>query len=584
MSTKSTQLREFKESLANLAAQLQRDIIASALNLDATSPAIAARRKRVLLGDFEFLAWTYFPHHIRGAPSKFQAHFCHRFPLLLNHPGGVTEWWIAPRGEAKSTLLSKIGPIFVIIRALLQRPEIQAEVGCSAPPRLIDYIIQLGAEFSLPAKLVEVVKIELTSNAALQLDFPEICGRGSLWRIGEAVSKNNVKFEARGADQAIRGTFHGASRPSLILPDDMITDAEAKSEKSRDARWDFLEKSIAFLGPPDGSVKTIGVGTVLHKDDPLSRAKRTMGHIVHHFRALERMPIREDLWEICVGIMLNQDGRAQKQASDEGYVIAETALPSYQYYLANKAEMDRGAVVSWPEVRSLYTIMAKRASNKKAFNTELQGDGRDDEDKVFNHITYWAQKSRDWVIFATCDPSMGQGQNSDPSGIMAGGLDRSTKVLHIMEAVAKRRAPSKIESDIIDLHTRLRCRAIGFESNGGYDWARQNLIVHARHKGVALPLVGITSTLPRDVRIEAIEPFITDRRAPGILFNAELKQLLDQLDSWPEPMSSHHYDLLCCLEMLHTLALKHGGIGTSGARSSGKRQSAPANLADYQKM
>ncbi|MFO6256426.1 hypothetical protein ACLBWF_35920, partial [Pseudomonas aeruginosa] len=94
--------------------------------------------------------------------------------------------------------------------------------------------------------------------------FPEVCGKGSVWKIGEFVSLSGVKLEAFGAEQAIRGTFHGASRPKLLLGDDLITDKEAKSPTERNNRWDWLEKAIDYLGPPDGSVKYLGVGTVLN--------------------------------------------------------------------------------------------------------------------------------------------------------------------------------------------------------------------------------------------------------------------------------------------------------------------------------
>lgn len=263
--------KEFAKELAELKASLRRDIEAHQIGLDPSPQAIATRRKRVLDGDYQFFAYTYFPHHIRGEPSLFQTHISGRLPDLLRQTGGVKEWWIAPRGEAKSSLLTKIGPVYCAVQALLQRPEIRAEINWQgASPPFIDYIILLGAETKLPTKLLEVVKTELTVNAALAMDFPEACGKGSLWKVGEAVTRTGVKVEPFGAEQAIRGTFHGASRPKLLLGDDLITDAEAKSKTERENRWTWLTKAIDYLGPPDGSVKYLGVGTILNGDDPIA--------------------------------------------------------------------------------------------------------------------------------------------------------------------------------------------------------------------------------------------------------------------------------------------------------------------------
>ena len=227
--------KDFQRELDELTRKLRLDIEAHASGLDPSPEARLARRRRVLVdGDYQFFAYTYFPHHIRGTPSLFQAHFCSRFPLLLRQPGGTREWWVAPRGEAKSSLGTKIGPVYIIVQGLLQSADVRREIGWTGDvPPFLDYLILLGAETSLPTKLLEVVKTELTANAALALDFPEVCGKGRIWKVGEFISKNEVKVEPFGAEQAIRGTFHGASRPKVLFGDDLITDTEAKAMKAR---------------------------------------------------------------------------------------------------------------------------------------------------------------------------------------------------------------------------------------------------------------------------------------------------------------------------------------------------------------
>ncbi|WP_416053119.1 hypothetical protein [Cupriavidus basilensis] len=548
--------RDFKKELAILSGQLLRDIEAHQSGLDASSAAIAERRRRVLRdGDFQFFAYTYFPHHIRGTPSSFQGHFCQRFPQLLEQPRGALEWWVAPRGEAKSSLATKIGPAYCVVRGLLQRPEVQKEIGWEGTlPPFIDYVILLGAETKLPAKLIEVVKTELTANAMLQLDFPDACGSTSMWRIGEAVFRTNVKLESFGADQAIRGTFHGASRPKLLMGDDLITDAEAKSPTERLNRWNWLTKAIDYLGPPDGSVKYAGVGTVLDKDDPISRAKKTIGHVVHHFRAVETMPTNMDLWAQCEELMRNQDRTIIDETAKAGRVIPEDQLPSYRFYIEHRAEMDAGAKISWPSVRSLFWLMRQRAKAPKAFNTELQGDPRTDEDKIFGNITFWVQRLQHWIMFGACDPSMGANEKSDPSSLLVGGFDTWNSKLHVVHAEIKRRVPSKLEADLVAMQREFKCRAIGFENNNAYEHSRQTFIKAGMAAGVPLPLVGVTATVPAEVRIDSLEPFITDRLAASILLHPELRQLLDELDTWPEKQSHHHYDGLTGLQILWMIA------------------------------
>lgn len=551
--------KQFFAEIDNLTRSLRRDIEARAIGLDPSPAAIAERRQRVLHGDFKFFAYTYFPHHIRGDASLFQAHFCERFPKLLRQVGGVRDWWVAPRGEAKSSLLTKIGPVWCAVQGLLERADIRQAIGWQGlPPPFIDYIVLLGAETRLPTKLLEVIKTELTCNASLALDFPEVCGKSSVWKVGEFVTRTNVKIESFGAEQAIRGTFHGASRPKLLLGDDLITDAEAKSPTERENRWNWLEKSIDYLGPPDGSVKYLGVGTVLNKDDPISRAKRTIGHLVHHFKAIESFSEAMELWEQCEELMLNDDKKIEERFSDKGLVAAESDLPSFKFYQRHKKAMDKGAVVSWPSVRGLYNLMRARAKSRRAFGTEMQGEARTDEDKVFTGIQFWVQRLQHWVFFGACDPSMGKGEKSDPSALLVGGYDLQALRLHVVEAQIKRRVPSKIESDLVALQKEYNCQAWGFENNNAYEHMRVSFIDAAARQGVALPLVGVTATVPQEVRIESLEPFIT-AISPYILLHKSLIQLLDELDTFPEPQTEHHYDGLCALHILYSIAVSRAG-------------------------
>jgi len=572
--------RSFLKEIDELQVALRQSIEAFAAGLDDSPEAIKERRKKVLNGDFNFFAYTYFPHHIRGESSDFQANFCTTFPQLLNKAEGCKQWWVAPRGEAKSSLLTKVGPVFIAVLGLLQKPEIRAALGINKTPSFLDYVVLLGAETKMPTKLLTVVKTELESNAMLRMDFPEVCGRGAVWKVGELVTKTNVKIEPFGAEQGIRGTFHGASRPKVIMGDDLITDKESKSPTERNNRWDFLEAAIDYLGPPDGSVKYFGVGTILNKDDLISRAKNTIGHVVNHFKAIVRFPDNMDLWEKCEELMRNEDRKAEEQAKQKDQVLTDEQLPSYKFYLKNKRRMDKGAKTSWPSVRSLFYLMKQKAKNRRAFGTEMQGDPRSDEDKVFTGMTFWVQKLRHWVYFGGCDPSMGKGQTSDPSAILVGAWDTETSKLHVVEALSKRRVPSKLESDLIAVQREFNCQAIGFENNTAFEYMRTDFRRRAlADHGVALPLVGVTATVDKAVRIDSLEPYINDI-VPQILFHAKQTQLLDQLDEWPEKQTNHHFDALDALHILWMIASSRS-TGLPKITTSGRGRRPSKGISGY---
>jgi hypothetical protein len=271
-----------------------------------------------------------------------------------------------------------------------------------------------------------------------------------------------------------------------------------------------------------------------------------------------------DLWAKCEELMLNADKAVISDASAQGEVVPDTDLPSHLFYLAHRAEMDAGAITSWPSVRTLYWLMRQRAKSPRAFATEMQGDPRTEEDKVFGNITFWVQRLQNWLMFGACDPSMGRGEKSDPSAIVIGGLDIVSRRLHVIYSSIKRRVPSKLEADLIGVQREFRCMALGFENNNAYEWARQDLVKAGLRAGVPLPLVGVTATVPAEVRIDSLEPFITDSITPSILFHPAMTGLLAELDSWPEPQGGHHYDGLTALHILWMISQSRGYGITDG--------------------
>ncbi|WP_105198996.1 hypothetical protein [Pseudoalteromonas sp. T1lg10] len=562
--------KEFLQEIEQITGALRRDIEAKERNIDPSPAAIAERRKRVLGGDFEFFVYTYFPHHmwlLEGQkPSEFQQYFMDWFPKALNLKNGWKDWFVAPRGEAKSTLAVKLGPVYVAVLALLQDAEVRAETGLSKPDIFIDFVILFGAETKLPTKTLEVVKTELLNNNNLALDFPEVCQASPVWKIGEFITAQGVRFESRGADQSVRGTFHGASRPKLLLSDDIITDSEAKSATMRDARWRFLEAAVQYLGPPDGTVKFLGVNTVLNNDDPISRAEQAPGHMVHRFKAIKQMPERMDMWEECRELMLHKDKEYQKKAAAKGEAVSTEDKPSFKFWIKNKKQMSKGAQTSWPSVRTLYDLMAMWAANKREFNREMQGIAKSDEEAIFYQFDFWVDRLSDWIAYGACDPSMGKTEKADPSAILVGFYSRDLGKLHVEYESRKVRGASRLLNDIIRAQREYNCKVWGFENNNAFDFMRSEFIKRGLEQGIALPLRGVTASLSQEERIGALEPYVTNQPAQ-IAFHSNCRLLLDELENWPEKQTAHHYDLSCTLAILWMLASTGaGGIPRTASR------------------
>ena len=221
------------------------------------------------------------------------------------------------------------------------------------------------------------------------------------------------------------------------------------------------------------------------------------------------------------------------------------------FYDTCREEMERGAVVSWPEGRPLYQLMTKRADSHAAFDSEYQNDPLSGDDAPFaNCITFWVDRSRDWLLFGAVDPSLGKlGAGRDPSAILVGGLLRDTMTLDVVEASIRKRHPDRIIEDVIALHQQYRCLSWGVEAVQFQAFFADVLAQRAAARGLALPVRPIINSTDKQLRIETLQPYFVQGR---IRLHTSQQTLIDQLRHFPK---ADHDDGPDALEMLWRLAV-----------------------------
>ena len=311
-------------NLPTMAAELDRWIELSVDAFPSDKLAKAERLKKVRdpkIG-FRFFVETYLPHYVKGDASLFHDRIFERFPEIIFGDGGAKDTFVANRGASKSTHLSLGGALYCIVLGLE------------------DYILEVSDVYTQAALLLQAIKGELTSNPRLSYDFPEACGAGRVWREDTIVTKNNIKLDALGANQKVRGRRHGPHRPGLVFMDDLENDENVRSPEQRNKLEKWIDGALLKVGPPDGSLKAIYVGTILHFDAVLARKSKSPAWMVHWFSAIMEWPERMDLWD-----------QFEEAYHNEGPDAAKA------FYQSNKAEMDKGAVVNWPSMQPLGLTM-----------------------------------------------------------------------------------------------------------------------------------------------------------------------------------------------------------------------------------
>ena len=509
--------KEFQAALAELATELRAHIDLDCPDFSNDAGASAARVVRAS-NDFRFFCETYFPHYLTAAPSVLHEFLFEALPALIADKQGRHLALAAPRGEAKSTMLMLLFPLWV---AITERKH---------------YIVLIMDVLDQALPALESIKAELDSNPRLLRDFPDACGEGRIWQQRVILTANNVKIEVFGANKSFRGLRHGPHRPDLILLDDIENDENVRNPEQRDKRERWLNKSVLRLGAADGSADVFVAGTVLHYDSVLSRLLKKPLWQAHTFRALLQWPDRMDLWEHWEELLRN-----------EGEEAADT------YYKERQALMEAGAQVSWPAQRPLLALMKLRADDHAAFDSELQNDPVNDGEAWFSNLQFWVQRNLQWLYFGVCDPSLGKsGAGRDPSAVLVGGYDRTTGILDVIEARILRRLPSALIEDIVNLQRLYRCIAWGIEAIQFQEFFRTELVRVSAKRGVPVPAWPLLPHHDKRLRIESLQPHV----ANGLIrVHASQSTLIQQLRHFPH---ADHDDGPDALHMLWTLALSRG--------------------------
>lgn len=540
--------REFEQELAKLGEEIRNTIELECAAFD-TDPAASRERREHAWHDYEFFCRTYFPHYVPTPHfSLFQRFIFKRLPEVIDGDADGREVHQAPRGEAKSTYETQLGTLWCVV---------------TGRKHMVGIIMNTEEQ---AAEMLESIKAELDTNPRLLMDFPEACGRGRVWQATTAVTTNNRKIKIGGTGKKIRGMKHGPHRPDLIFLDDLENDENVRDKSQRDKTEKYVLSAVLGLAGPAGGMDVFWVGTSLHYDAAINRVSRKPGWRRRVFKSIMHWPDRMDLWERWEGIYTGgsiDDGiRARAESAgfahrlghfeDDMRPIVEEA--AFAFYQANKADMDAGAIVSWPEVRPLYRLMCMRATDHDAFNQEQQNEAGNDDAAPFRSLQFWVDRRNDWLFFGAIDPSLGkQGAARDPSALLVGGINRDTMILDVVEADICRRVPDLIISRAIELQAEYACLAWAVETVQFQAFLFSELVKRSAQRGIAFPAVPVTPSMDKALRIISLQPHVANRL---IRLHHSQSTLIEQLKFWPE---ADHDDGPDALEMLWKIATEFGG-------------------------
>lgn len=322
----------------------------------------------------------FIPHYIQSPLSRLHRDAINDLRDLQTHRA-QKRYIVAPRGSAKTTWLSKAYPLHGALEGIEPLTLILAETGEQARTYL------------------DAIKQELEGNPAIAEGYPSAAGKGPVWQTARIRLRNGCEIIARGSGGRILGVTTRDKRPTLVIVDDGNARGDAYSPTTRQRKLDWFTRDVLPVGEP--RTNFVVAGTAIHRE-AIVCFLRAAGWMGRSYKAVERMPDAMQLWHEWEKLLGNLADPSRE----------ETAAA---FYAANRAQMDAGAELLWPDRLPLYKLMAYRAQNgEAAFKSEYQDEpgspeGAEWPAEYFERDGFWFEQWPERLRYRVIalDPSKG---------------------------------------------------------------------------------------------------------------------------------------------------------------------------------
>jgi predicted phage terminase large subunit-like protein len=463
--------------------ELERRAELQATGFEDDSPTKREARVERALVDPLYFCRTYLPHWFRSEPAEFHGRW---LELLADYavitddlPKGVAN--ICPRGFAKTTVAN-----FGISSWLAVTGKVPFWTTCFD-------ILAKGNE------IVEAVADELAENRKLRGDFGDLLkevdkGDGR-WKL---VTTHGTCLQGLGMNASFRGLKFRQHRPHLFICDDPEHDQGVRNPKTREHVRTLVAGAVRFALEPGG---TIWVNqNIIHPD--------------------------------CFNGHVAADVERAREAEELGLELNEVGFSRWKVF---EYPADEDGRSNWPARFSYEGLMELRAADPDQYDMEMRGLRIETDLKVFRRSTFRFFEEADregrpeWRIVAL-DPSKGKTDRSDYSSIICLGIDAETNDAFVREADLQRRPTDQIVRDFVHACLRWRPALAVVEDVAYQELLKDQIEAELRRAGIDIPIVGFSSSTPKELRIESLgAPVRTGR----IQFKREQVLLLEQLEQFP---------------------------------------------------
>ena len=553
-------------------------IKARALDLDFFATRFAGKHAKLAYSHMhrEFFANDrkhiddYMKAAIGCEPFKGAFDYSELLSTALNAVRGWQEVYAAPRGNAKSTIKTRIEVMRDVVYELEPFIVIFSNTGGQAEGRVWEIMRELS----------------IGGNKDIEKYFGKISGEYTkrdkrVWSRSHFITCTGVRVMAASMMSESRGIADGENRPTKVVYDDLENNEHVHSPVQREKANDWFTKVPLKLGGPNMKCNHSLAGTIIHRNSLLANLLKNPGWKGKKYQAIRQWPSNQTLWNECQQVFIDLDNANRKE-------------DARAFYEANKAAMDEGAEVLWHAGEPLYDLMVMLWTDGAAsFNSEKQNDPRDPSKQILSlseHNWFKLKQNRfgaweihrpderivnltDCSVVGWLDPAMAKEKATDPdyASIVVLAID-SHGYGYVLDVWMKQVIPSKYLPQIPQFHKKYWFDNFGIEDNGFQELLRDPLDricrqlyedeKQAGYRGKPywnVPVRGYTQTSNKVQRIQKLEAPITNG---WLLFNENLpKDFIEQIETFP---TASHDDGPDALEGAWTLGTQRSYTPAGG--------------------
>ena len=455
--------------------------------------------------------------------SEFHHNISNRLQsLILEYKAEKTHTcYVSNRGSAKSFWASYAFPLWCIAYKHTKNILLVTSTG------------PLGKSF------LRDITTFLETDEKFIADFGNLVG-DKVWNSSQIWCTNGITMSVKGSGMDVRGTKMDGFRPTMIICDEILSEANSSTSDQRRKIEDWFNKVVMPAGEKNCNIFV--VGTILN-DACLLFKMLTDPQYSDFFTRKYQAVIsfsESPLWDEWFDIRVNLEDPSRLEHSDE-------------FYREHREEMLEGTEVLWDRTNDAYYELIKERIRigEDAFATEYQNDGVLEENREIKEE--WLERAQYdpaelpeiTDVFIGIDAAATANRKSDDSAITVLGKDANNQY-YVLETWNGKKPIDQVIDQIFIFSAQYFdvLRAVNVETTVFQVLLKELIDNKAKNSGILIPTNGIKPPTNRDKSMK-LRSLIIPIRNGWIKFNeAEQKKLMNEMRRFPKAASDNLMDSL----------------------------------------